>query len=77
MEERDRRELADTIKHDPESEIFIDIRDKRLICANKIYSFEMKESAREALLTETHDPLNNLLKAKDGIRETAIKLGYL
>ena len=77
MEEKDRRDLADTIKHDPESEIVIDIRDKRLICGNKIYSFEMKESAREALLTETHDPLNNLLKAKDGIRETAIKLGYL
>ena len=77
MEEKDRRDLADTIKHDPESEIVIDIRDKRLICANKIYSFEMKESAREALLTETHDPLNNLLKGKEGIRETAIKLGYL
>ena len=77
MEEKDRKELSDTIKHDPESEIVIDIRDKRLICGNKIYSFEMKESAREALLTETHDPLNNLLKAKDGIRETAIKLGYL
>ena len=77
MEEKDRRDLADTIKHDAESEIVIDIRDKRLICANKIYSFEMKESAREALLTETHDPLNNLLKGKDDIRETAIKLGYL
>tara|TARA_B100000674_G_scaffold219765_1_gene180045 strand:- start:1522 stop:2109 length:588 start_codon:yes stop_codon:yes gene_type:complete len=77
MEEKDRRDLADTIKRDPESEIVIDIRDKRLICANKIYSFEMKESAREALLTETHDPLNNLLKAKDDISATAVKLGYL
>ena len=55
----------------------IDIRDKKLICANKIYSFDMKESAREALLTETHDPLNNLLKAKDEIDATAKKLGYL
>ena len=77
MEEKDRRDLADTIKRDPESEIVIDIRDKRLICANKIYSFDMKESAREALLTETHDPLNNLLKAKDDISATAVKLGYL
>ena len=77
MEKKDRTDLSESIRRDPGSEIVIDIRDKKLICANKIYSFEMKESAREALLTETHDPLNNLLKAKDEIDATAKKLGYL
>ena len=77
MEKKDRTDLSESIRRDPGSEIVIDIRDKKLICANKIYSFEMKESAREALLTETYDPLNNLLKAKDEIDATAKKLGYL
>ena len=77
MEKKDRTDLSESIRRDPGSEIVIDIRDKKLICANKIYPFEMKESAREALLTETHDPLNNLLKAKDEIDATAKKLGYL
>ena len=76
MSQDDRRDLARAIERDAEAEIVIDLEEKKIICSNKIYSVEMKESARESLLTETFDPLDNLLKAKDQIQATAIKLGY-
>jgi len=36
----------------------------------------MKESTREAFLTSTFDPLDNLLSAKTEIHSRAKKLGY-
>mgnify|MGYP006966874590 FL=1 len=36
----------------------------------------MKESTREAFLTSTYDPLNDLLSSPKDIQQVAEKLGY-
>ena len=76
MDKADREKLASSIQMDPEAEVVIDIQNLKIICANNIYSIKMKESAREALLTSTNDPLDSLLVADSEIDKVASRLGY-
>ena len=76
MEKADREKLAASIQMDPEAEVVIDIQNLKITCANNIYSIKMKESAREALLTSTNDPLDSLLVAGSEIDKIASRLGY-
>jgi len=76
MDKADREKLASSIQMDPEAEVVIDIQNLKIICANNIYSIKMKESAREALLTSTNDPLDSLLVAGSEIDKVASRLGY-
>ena len=76
MDKADREKLASSIQMDPEAEVVIDIQNLRITCANNIYSVKMKESAREALLTSTNDPLDSLLVADSEIDKVASRLGY-
>ena len=76
MSKADREKLASSIQMDPEAEVVIDIQNLRIACANNIYSIKMEESAREALLTSTNDPLDSLLVAGSEIDKVASRLGY-
>ena len=76
MDEASRVKLTADIENNPESEIIIDLEGMQVICANAIYPIQMKESTREAFLSSTFDPLDNLLGAKAEIHSTAKKLGY-
>jgi 3-isopropylmalate/(R)-2-methylmalate dehydratase small subunit len=66
---------ADVVTH-PDAELIIDLEGMQVVFANAIYPISMKESTREAFLSETYDPLDNLLSAEDMIKLTAQKLGY-
>jgi len=76
MQKDDRQKLTDSIALDPEAEVIVDLEGLKVICANNSYDISMKESAREALLAATYDPLDTLLVAKDKIDATARRLGY-
>ena len=76
MDKADREKLASSIQMDPEAEVVIDIQNLKITCANNIYSIKMKESAREALLTSTNDPLDSLLVEGSEIDKVASRLGY-
>jgi 3-isopropylmalate/(R)-2-methylmalate dehydratase small subunit len=76
MEKADREKLAASIEMDPDAEVVIDLQALKITCANNVYSIKMKESAREALLTSTNDPLDSLLVAFDQIDDVASRLGY-
>ena len=76
MKKEDRTRLAAMIEEDPEAEVIIDIDGLKVICANNIFEVTMKESAREALLAATYDPLDTLLASRDKIVQTAKRLGY-
>jgi 3-isopropylmalate/(R)-2-methylmalate dehydratase small subunit len=76
MEKADREKLAASIEMDPDAEVVIDLQALKITCANNVYSIKMKESAREALLTSTNDPLDSLLVAFDQIDDVALRLGY-
>ena len=77
MDQENRSKLSKAINDDPEAELIVDLEAMRVIFANNIYPISMKESTRKAFLAATFDPLDNLLVAKDQIRQTAEKLGYV
>jgi len=77
MEKRERLELTRLIDADPLASIILDLDKLQLICANSIFDITMKDSAREAFLSGTYDPLDTLLGSKVAIDETAAKLGYI
>ena len=77
MTAADRAVLVTNIEANPEAELVVDLEAMRVFFANSSYSITMKESAREAFLSSTYDPLDNLLSATDAIRRTAEKLGYI
>ena len=77
MSQEDRKQLSNDVAADPSAELVIDLETMQVFCANSVYSITMKESAREAFLSATYDPLDNLLSALDDIKLTAEKLGYV
>ncbi|XOV88344.1 MAG: 3-isopropylmalate dehydratase small subunit [Pseudomonadota bacterium] len=76
MAKGDRQKLASLVDEDPEAEVVIDIEALQVICQNNIFPITMKDSAREAFLAATYDPLDTLLTAKSEIEATARRLGY-
>ncbi len=76
MQKADRTRLGELIAADPEADVVIDVENLKVICANTIFDVTMKESAREAFLAATYDPLDTLLAQRRGIDETAKRLGY-
>lgn len=76
MGKNDRALLAELIANDPDADLIIDVAALKVICANHIFTVSMKESAREALLAATYDPLDTLLAQLDLIDATARRLGY-
>ena len=77
MQTGDRQRLADLVDSDPKSEVGIDINAMPLTCGNQTFDISMKDSARQAFLAGTYDPLDKLLASKAGIRATAERLGYV
>ncbi len=76
MSQENRTKLAGDIALDPEAELIVDLESMHVLCANSVYPVTMKESAREAFLSATYDPLDNLMAASDDVRRIADKLGY-
>jgi len=76
MKKADRDKLGELIETDPTAEVIIDIEGLKVVCANHIFDVTMKESAREAFLAATYDPLDTLLASRASIDETARRLGY-
>ncbi|MEX0941335.1 MAG: 3-isopropylmalate dehydratase small subunit [Pseudomonadales bacterium] len=76
MDTDSRRRLGELIDGDPEAQIVIDIEALKVSCANNVFAISMKESAREAFLAATYDPLDTLLAHKHQIDDAARRLGY-
>ena len=76
MREADRHCLGELIGGDPDAEVIIDIESMQVVCANETFEMTMKDSAREAFLAGTYDPLDSLLASMDSIKATAERLGY-
>lgn len=72
----ERQKLVSLVEAEPEAEIIVDIEGLKVFCANNVFNITMKDSAREAFLTASYDPLDTLLTASAEIAATASKLGY-
>lgn len=76
MEKASREKLVQLIDSDLEAEIIIDLEALKVICANNSFDITMKESARQAFLSASYDPLDDLLISTSEIADIATKLGY-
>ncbi|MCB1691846.1 MAG: 3-isopropylmalate dehydratase small subunit [Pseudomonadales bacterium] len=76
MQRADREKLGELLAEDPERDVVIDIEALKVTCANTSFDVTMKESAREAFLHATYDPLDTLMRQMDAINATAERLGY-
>lgn len=77
MDKASRGALAQLLADDPEADLVIDIEALKVTCANQVFDITMKNSAREALLAATFDPLDTLLASAPTIDDTARRLGYV
>ena len=76
MQKPDRDRLAALVDEDPARAIDIDIENLSVAAGDEVFTVSMKESAREAFLAGTYDPLDNLLASMESINATAARLGY-
>lgn len=77
MEKPQRQALAKIIENEPDIDLTVDLHSMQVVCANQIFPITMKNSSREAFLAANYDPLDTLLQAKDAIKVTAERLGYI
>lgn len=73
----DREVLGKAIEMNPELEITIDVNDHKIWFGDQYITCDMRPGARESLLKGTYDPLDELLKGADAVRETVDKLPYM
>lgn len=73
----DRELLGKAIEMNPELEITIDVNDHKIWFGDQYITCDMRPGARESLLKGTYDPLDELLKGADAVRETVDKLPYM
>ncbi len=76
MQETARHRLGELIDGDADAKITIDIEGMKVVCADNHFDMTMKDSAREAFLAGTYDPLDNLLASMDSVKAAAERLGY-
>ena len=76
MEKQGREKIAALLESDPDSDVIVDLEGLKVICANNIFDVKMKDSARQAFLAASYDPLDTLLTKTSEIKATAERLGY-
>lgn len=76
MEADARRRLVEAVKAAPQEELLLDLPALQVVFANQVYPVAMKESARQAFLAASYDPLDALLAGAPQVRQRAEALGY-
>ena len=71
-----RRPLTELLAGQPDLDLVIDLELLQVRAGNQSFPVEMKASARDALLADTHDPLDGLLANRPAVDAVAARLGY-
>ncbi len=74
--ENDREELARLVIDQPDLEVGLDVDALTITAGGHTFPFELRDSAREALLTGYWDPIGELMEGLDDVKSTARALGY-
>jgi hypothetical protein len=69
-----RSALADLVQDNPQEEMFFDIETMQIIMLNQTFDFTMKESVREAFLSASYDPLDELMQNAEAVSLVAARL---
>lgn len=73
----DRMELTRRIEANPRLEITLDVEKKEIHAGGDIFKAEIRESARQGLITGHWDPIADLLDGLPQVEATAARLPYL
>jgi 3-isopropylmalate/(R)-2-methylmalate dehydratase small subunit len=73
----DRLELTQLVEADPTIKITVDVEKQEVRTANKTYQGQIRESARQGLITGHWDPIADLLDGLPEVEATAANLPYL
>ncbi|MBT3425829.1 MAG: 3-isopropylmalate dehydratase small subunit [Gammaproteobacteria bacterium] len=76
MAKEARSELVKLVQENPQEELFFDIETLQISLLNQSFEFTMKESVREAFLSSSYDPLDELLRNAGAVSNVAASLGY-
>jgi 3-isopropylmalate/(R)-2-methylmalate dehydratase small subunit len=75
MDKDARSKLAGLVEENPQEELFFDMETMNIIMLNQTFGFTMKESVREAFLTASYDPLDELMQNTEAVSQVAARLG--
>lgn len=73
----DIRAMARLIEEDPSRELVLDIAGKTVQIGDRTFSVEIRESARQGLISGRWDPIAELIEGREAVREAARKLAYV
>ncbi len=73
----DRQILQELVQNDPTTEIGIDLEAKTVKAAGKTFPCEIRESARQVLVSGHWDPIAELLEGNNKVDEVAASLPYV
>ena len=73
----DREIIASAIEAHPELEITIDLENHKIFYGDQSVPCEIKQGARDSLLSGNYDPLDELLEGADEVSKTAGALPYM
>jgi len=73
----DRQILQELVQNDPTTEIGIDLETKTVKAAGKTFPCEIRESARQVLVSGHWDPIAELLEGNNKVDEVAASLPYV
>ena len=71
VSESDREQLAKLVTAQPELEVSLDVDKLTITAGEHTFGFELRSSAREALLTGYWDPIGELMEGLEEIKATA------
>lgn len=77
LSKADRLGLTGMIEADPKLEVTVDVEKKEVRAGGKVFKAEIRESARQGLMTGHWDPIADLLDGIPQVDATAAKLPYL
>lgn len=75
MDEAHRRELTALLQASPQAEVTVDVERLQVRALGKEFPVQIRDTAREALLTGYWDPIGELLEGLPAVRATAAALG--
>jgi 3-isopropylmalate/(R)-2-methylmalate dehydratase small subunit len=73
----DLAKLAAMIEKNPQAEIFIDVQNRKVTCADQTFAAGLPHSAHEALVTGKWDAIADLLEGLPEVAKTAKSLAYV
>lgn len=73
----DIRAMAALIEADPQVEVVLDVTNQKITVGSETFTAEVRESARQGLISGKWDPIAELIEGREEVQERARQLAYV